>query len=61
MLQGVFHERIEYPNVNLKRAQRHSQQLSEQAAARAKEAAQSAQTAQSATATQPAQKTEDKA
>ena len=49
VLQGVFHERIEYPNVNLKRAQRHSQQLSEQAAARAKEAA------------QPAQKTEDKA
>ena len=49
VLQGVFHERIEYPNVNLKRAQRHSQQLSEQAAARAKEAA------------QPAQKTKDKA
>ncbi len=28
VLQGVFHERIEYPNVNLKRAQRHAQQSS---------------------------------
>ena len=31
VLQGVFHERIEYPNVNLKRAQRHAQQRSETA------------------------------
>lgn len=28
VLQGVFHERIEYPNVNLKRAQRQAQQRS---------------------------------
>lgn len=31
VLQGVFHERIEYPNVNLKRAQRQAQQRSETA------------------------------
>lgn len=48
VLQGVFHERIEYPNVNLKRAQRHSQELSAKAAARAQQekAAQQEKTAQ---------------
>ena len=49
VLQGVFHERIEYPNVNLKRAQRYSQKLGEQAAGRAQQTA------------QPEQKTEGKA
>ena len=57
VLQGVFHERIEYPNVNLRRAQKHSQQLSELAEARAREAAQAAQSVPVA---QRAQKTEEK-
>ena len=58
VLQGVFHERIEYPNVNLRRAQKHSQQLSELAEARAREAAQAAQSVPVA---QRTQKSEEKA